>query len=75
MTLDFLDSATHALLIGRSGLGKTMMAQNIAHQAVLQGRTVLFATAGQLLGEWAGRQRFGATLPAAPLCCAGFAGD
>ncbi len=54
MTLDFLDSASNAILIGSSGLGKTMMAQNIAHQAVLQGRTVLFATAGQLLGELAG---------------------
>ena len=53
MTLDFLDSATNAILIGSSGLGKTMIAQNIAHQAVLQGHTVLFATAGQLLGELA----------------------
>ena len=31
-----------------------MIAQNIAHQAVLQGYTVLFATAGQLLGDLAG---------------------
>ena len=54
MTLDFLASATNAILVGASGLGKTMIAQNIAHQAVLQGHTVLFATAGQLLGELAG---------------------
>jgi DNA replication protein DnaC len=54
MTLYFLDSATNAILIGSSGLGKTMIAQNIAHQAVLQGHTVLFATAGQLLGDLAG---------------------
>ena len=54
MTLDFLDSATNAILVGASGLGKTMIAQNIAHQAVLQGHTVVFATAGQLLGELAG---------------------
>ena len=54
MTLDFMDSATNAILIGASGLGKTMIAQNIAHQAVLQGHTVVFATAGQLLGELAG---------------------
>lgn len=53
MTLDFLASATNAILVGASGLGKTMIAQNIAHQAVLQGHTVLFATAGQLLGELA----------------------
>ena len=54
MTLDFLNSATNAILVGTSGLGKTMIAQNIAHQAVLHGHTVLFTTAGQLLGELAG---------------------
>jgi len=53
MTLDFLNSATNAILVGPSGLGKTTIAQNIAHQATLQGHTVLFATAGQLLGELA----------------------
>ena len=31
------------------GLGKTMIAQNIAHQAVLAGHHVLFTTAAQLL--------------------------
>lgn len=54
MTLDFLGSATNAILVGPSGLGKTMIAQNIAHQAVINGHTVLFATAGQLLGDLAG---------------------
>ncbi|EXI86350.1 MAG: DNA replication protein DnaC [Candidatus Accumulibacter regalis] len=54
MTLDFLQATTNVLLVGSSGLGKTMIAQNIAHQAVLEGRTVLFATAGQLLGDLAG---------------------
>lgn len=53
MTLEFLNTAANAILIGPSGLGKTMLAQNIAHQAVLQGHTVLFNTAGQLLGELA----------------------
>ena len=53
MALDFLTSATNAILVGASGLGKTMIAQNIAHQAVLHGHTVLFATAGQLLGDLA----------------------
>ncbi|NTU55241.1 MAG: ATP-binding protein [Anaerolineales bacterium] len=53
MTLEFLKTATNAILVGPSGLGKTTIAQNIAHQAVLQGHTVLFITAGQLLGELA----------------------
>jgi DNA replication protein DnaC len=54
MTLDFLGSATNAILNGPSGVGKTMIAQNIAHQAVLAGHSVLFASAGQLLGDLAG---------------------
>lgn len=54
MTLDFLGTATNAILIGASGLGKTMIAQNIAHQAVLQGHTAIFASVGHLLGELAG---------------------
>ena len=54
MTLEFLSSATNAILVGPSGLGKTMIAQNIAHQAILQGHNVLFASAGQLLGDLAG---------------------
>jgi DNA replication protein DnaC len=33
--------------------GKSTLAQNIAHQAVSHGHTVLFTTAGQLLGDLA----------------------
>jgi DNA replication protein DnaC len=53
MNLDFLKTATNAILVGASGLGKSTIAQNIAHQAVICGYTVLFTTAGQLLGELA----------------------
>lgn len=53
MTLEFIQSATNVILIGASGLGKTTIAQNLAHQAVLHGHTVLFTTAGQILGELA----------------------
>jgi len=53
MTLQFLQSASNAILVGPSGVGKTTIAQNIAHQAVLQGHTVVFTTAGKLLGELA----------------------
>ena len=53
MSLEFLKNATNAILVGSSGLGKSTLAQNIAHQAVLHGYTVLFTTAGQLLGDLA----------------------
>jgi DNA replication protein DnaC len=53
MGLAFLNTAANAILVGASGLGKSMIAQNIAHQAVLNGHTALFTTAGQLLGELA----------------------
>lgn len=51
MNLAFIENATNVILVGASGLGKTTIAQNLAHQAVLNGHTVLFTTAGQLLGE------------------------
>ena len=53
MTLDFLREAANVALIGPNGVGKSLWAQNLAHQAVLQGATGLFTTAGQLLGELA----------------------
>jgi DNA replication protein DnaC len=53
MSLEFLKTATNAILVGASGLGKTTIAQNIAQQAVMHGQTVLFTTAGQLLGDLA----------------------
>lgn len=53
MALDFLQEAANGVLIGPSGIGKTLLARNIAHQAVIHGSTVVFTTAGQLLGELA----------------------
>ena len=53
MTLDFLKEAANIVLVGQNGTGKTMLAQNIAHQALTAGHTVLLTTAGQLLGDLA----------------------
>ena len=53
MGLKFLADASSIVLFGTNGVGKTMIALNIAHQAVLQGHTALFTTAGQMLGELA----------------------
>jgi DNA replication protein DnaC len=49
LSLDFLESARNIVLVAPGGLGKTMIAQNIAHRAILSGRSVLFLSAAQLL--------------------------
>jgi DNA replication protein DnaC len=57
LTLDFLvpDKETAAcsnvVFIGPNGVGKTTLAQNVAHKAVLDGHTVRFATASELLND------------------------
>ncbi|MEI7610945.1 MAG: IS21-like element helper ATPase IstB [Rhodospirillaceae bacterium] len=53
MTLDFIKDATNAVFVGGNGLGKSTLARNLAHEALIHGHTVLFTTAGQLLGELA----------------------
>jgi DNA replication protein DnaC len=53
MTLDFIDDATNAIFVGGNGLGKSTLACNIAHKALIHGHTVLFTTAGEMLGELA----------------------
>lgn len=51
LTLDFVPEARNLVLVGRNGLGKTMIAQNICHAAVLAGHSVLFRSAAALLEE------------------------
>ena len=53
MTLSFMTDATNVVLVGPSGVGKSMLASNLGHQALIEGRTVLFTSAGQLLGDLA----------------------
>jgi DNA replication protein DnaC len=53
MTLDFLSEATNIVLVGPNGSGKTTFAKNIAYQALIHDHTVLFASAGQRLGDLA----------------------
>jgi DNA replication protein DnaC len=51
LTLDFIPEARNVVLVGANGLGKTMIAQNICHAAVLAGYSVLFRSAAALLEE------------------------
>ena len=53
MRLDFIEAQANAVLVGPNGVGKSTLARNIAHQAVLAGHTVRFTSAGQLLNELA----------------------
>jgi DNA replication protein DnaC len=56
LRLDFLTDAHNVVLVAAQGLGKTMIAQNIAHAAVLAGTHVLFTTAAQLLLDLGGQE-------------------
>ena len=49
LRLEFLDGGRNVVLVAPQCLGKTMIARNIANQAVLAGHSVLFVTAAQLL--------------------------
>ena len=51
LTLDFLKEAGNAVLLGPSGTGKTTIAKNLVHQAVLLGHSALFITASELLND------------------------
>jgi DNA replication protein DnaC len=53
MALEFISEAANVVLVGPNGVGKSTLARNIAHQALIQGHTVRFTTAGDLLGELA----------------------
>ncbi len=53
MRLGFLHEAANAVLVGPNGVGKSTIARNIAHQAVLRGYNALFTSASQMLNELA----------------------
>lgn len=56
LTLDFLARGENVILVGAQGLGKTMLAKNIAHQAILAGHAALFSTAADLLLDLNGQE-------------------
>ena len=56
LALEFVTKTENVLLVGAQGLGKTMLAKNIAHQAILAGHSALFITAADLLLDLNGQE-------------------
>ena len=53
LQLDFIAEATNVILAGPNGVGKSTIAQNLAHQALLRGHTVRCTTASAMLNDLA----------------------
>ena len=53
MSLEFVQDAANLILVGPNGVGKTTLAKNIVHYAVLSGYTAVFTTASAMLNELA----------------------
>ena len=51
--LEFLAEPANVVLVGPNGVGKTMIAKNLAHQALLRGYTVRFTTSSEMLQDLA----------------------
>lgn len=52
-TFAFLEQAANVVIVGSNGLGKTMIAKNLLHQAVLRGHTARFTAASDMLHDLA----------------------
>ena len=52
-SLGFVKDAANVVLLGPNGVGKTMIAKNLAHQALLSGYTVRFTAASDMLHDLA----------------------
>lgn len=53
MQLDFVRTKSNIILVGGNGVGKSTIAKNIAHQAVLKGHSVLFTSTSDMLNTLA----------------------
>jgi DNA replication protein DnaC len=53
LTLGFLAQAANVVIVGTNGLGKTMIAKNLLHQAILRGLSARFIAASDMLHDLA----------------------
>jgi len=51
LTLDFIKEGRNIVMIGKNGLGKTMIAKNLCHAAILAGHSVLFRSAAAIIED------------------------
>jgi len=61
LTLSFIEEQRNAIFVGPAGIGKTMLAKNIAHKAILAGKTAWFRSAAQILNELENKETFRST--------------
>jgi DNA replication protein DnaC len=54
--LEFLEKAMNVVLVGPNGVGKSMVAQNLAHTATLKGFSVRLVNASELLCDLAAQE-------------------
>jgi DNA replication protein DnaC len=59
-TLQFIEEGANVVLLGPNGVGKSMIARNLAYQALLRGHTVRFTSASDMLTDLAAQQTSGA---------------
>ncbi len=56
LTVGFIKTGHNSVLVGPNGVGKTMILKNVAHQALIRGHTVRFATASDMLADLAAQE-------------------
>ncbi len=54
-TFRFIEESANAIFVGPNGVGKTMLVQNLAYNALLKGFTVRMTTASEMLNDLASR--------------------
>jgi DNA replication protein DnaC len=57
--LQFIEEGANVVLLGPNGVGKSMIAKNLAYQAVLHGHTARFTPASDMLNDLAAQQTSG----------------
>lgn len=51
LRLEFITERRNLILLGANGLGKTCLTKNIAYEAVVAGKSVIFRTASELISD------------------------